>query len=113
MYAAPGFFVENVGSASQQACELGYYQPNSGWLSCLMADPGNYVDTLAATAQITCEAGTYNPNSGSTTAFACLDAEPGNYVPDQPLPHRYPVKRVVIKIRGNRQNANQLVWDTS
>ena len=78
-----------------------------------MADPGHYVDTQSANAQIPCEAGTFNPNQGQQLRLLAQIQNPETTSRIQPLPHRYPVKRVVIKIRGNRQNANQLVWDTS
>ncbi len=41
--ADPGYYVPIGGSADQQLCENGTYQPSSGQTSCIEAAPGHYV----------------------------------------------------------------------
>jgi hypothetical protein len=77
--ASPGYYVPVAGATSQTPCDVGYYQPNAGAVSCIAAEAGHFVDVTAAAMQIDCLPGSYQPNSGATS---CILAEAGFYVPE-------------------------------
>ncbi len=75
--ASPGYFVPFPGATSQTPCALGYFQPNSGSVSCNAATAGHYVAFTGQLAESACSLGTYQPNIASAS---CLLAPAGRYV---------------------------------
>jgi len=73
-----GHYSTNSLYHSQNQCDYGTYQPNSGQPSCNDASPGYFVNSLAASSQQVCPIGTYQPNQGQTS---CINSSPG-YVPN-------------------------------
>lgn len=72
-----GYFSTNIMYHSQNPCDLGTYQPNSGQSSCIDSSPGHFVDATASLSQQNCQSGTYQPNAGQSS---CIDASPGHEI---------------------------------
>jgi hypothetical protein len=75
--ASPGHFINTTGSYRQDACQVGFYQPDSGMAMCIEADRGHFVDTKSSRVQYECPFGTYQPEAGQSS---CLIAPPGTFV---------------------------------
>lgn len=72
-----GHFVQNPGSAVQNACTIGSYQPYPRKSFCYAALAGRYVPEPAAYEQLDCPVGTYQDQEGQSS---CKPAPLGHYV---------------------------------
>ena len=65
-------------ATSQNACDVGSYQANTGQSSCTETDAGYYQDQTAQSSQKACAAGNYQSATGATS---CTNTDPGYYSP--------------------------------
>tara|TARA_B100000676_G_scaffold58987_1_gene58130 strand:+ start:842 stop:6118 length:5277 start_codon:yes stop_codon:yes gene_type:complete len=73
--AEPGHFAI-TGDLYHNPCQVGTYQPGSGYDLCYDSSAGNYVSTTQATSQTQCSQGMYQEQLGQTS---CVNSAAGNY----------------------------------
>jgi hypothetical protein len=72
--ASAGHYVPSAQASAQDACALGYYQPQTGQSGCTGADIGYYVDSTGSASETACPAGTTTVGQDSTSASDCVGA---------------------------------------